>query len=78
LKALYLYRDREAKRRDRAPFRILTDETLVRLAHERPRTVGDFSKVKGMPRSYQEGRAAFSLLGLIQKTLGSGMEHLSP
>lgn len=78
LKALYLFRDREAKRRDRAPFRILTDETLVRLAQARPQTVGDFSKVKGMPRSYQEGRAAFSLLGLIRKTLGSCMEHLSP
>lgn len=76
LKALYLYRDREAKRRDRAPFRIITDETLLRLAQSRPQTVDDFSKVKGMPRSYQAGRAAVGLLGLIRKALASGVEHL--
>jgi ribonuclease D len=74
LKALYVYRDREAKRRDRAPFRVLTDETLVRLAQERPQAVTDFSRVKGMPRSYQEGRTAFSLLGLIRKAISPGTE----
>jgi len=79
LKALYLYRDREAKRRDRAPFRIITDETLLRLAQARPQTVGDFSKLKGIPRNLQNGRAASNLLGLIRKALGSGVEHsISP
>lgn len=78
LKALYLYRDREARRRDRAPFRILTDETLVRLAQEQPQTVRDFSKVKGMPRSYQDGRAASSLLGIIRRTIGSITDSAMP
>ena len=78
LKALYLYRDREAKRRDRAPFRVLTDETLVRLAHDRPQTVQDFSKVKGIPRSYLEGRAALSLLGIIHKTIAPGADTVLP
>lgn len=78
LKALYLYRDREARRRDRAPFRVLTDETLVRLAQEPPQTVRDFSRVKGIPRSYQEGRAAFSLLGIIRRTIGSITDSTIP
>ncbi len=78
LKALYLYRDREARRRDRAPFRVLTDETLVRLAQEQPQTVRDFSRVKGIPRSYQEGRAAFSLLGIIRRTAGGIPDATTP
>jgi ribonuclease D len=67
LKALYLYREHEAQRRDRAPFRILSNETLVRLAHQPPRNIQDFSKIKGLPRSYQEGHGAYGLLGVIRK-----------
>lgn len=78
LKALYLYRDREARRRDRAPFRVLTDETLVRLAQQQPQTIREFSRVKGMPRSYQEGRSAFSLLGIIRRNAGGGGDSVSP
>lgn len=78
LKALYLYRDREARRRDRAPFRVITDETLVRLAQEQPQTVGEFSRVKGIPRSYQEGRAASSLLGIIRRTVASLTDSAVP
>jgi ribonuclease D len=69
LKALYVYREREARRRDRAPFRVLSNETLVRVAHLRPQSVRDFLKIKGMPRSYQEGRGAYTLLGVIRKAM---------
>jgi len=74
LKALYIYREREAQRRDRAPFRILSNETLVRLAHIRPQSINDFSKIKGMPHSYQQGHGAYNLLGLIRKTIGYNVE----
>jgi ribonuclease D len=70
LKALYLYRQHEAQRRDRAPFRILTNETLMRLALQRPLNLQEFLKIKGIPRSYQGGPGAYALLGVIRKTVG--------
>jgi ribonuclease D len=67
LKALYLFREKEARRRDRAPFRILTNETLLRLAMQRPKDMSDFNKIKGIPRVFTNSRAAASLLELIRK-----------
>jgi ribonuclease D len=67
LKALYLFREKEARRRDRAPFRVLTNETLLRLAIQRPKSIHDFNKIKGIPRAFTNSRAASSLLELIRK-----------
>jgi ribonuclease D len=67
LKALYLFREKEARRRDRAPFRILTNDTLLRLALHRPKSIQDFTKIKGIPRVYLTSRAAEPLLELIRK-----------
>jgi ribonuclease D len=74
LKALYLYREHEAQRRNRAPFRILSDETLLRLASHPPQNIQDFSRIKGMPRSYQAGHGAYSLLGVIRRTVGRNVD----
>jgi ribonuclease D len=74
LKALYLYREQEAQRRNKAPFRILSDETLLRLAHQPPRSIHEFSRIKGIPRSYQAGHGAYSLLGVIRKTVERSVE----
>jgi ribonuclease D len=70
LKALYLYREHEARRRNRAPFRILSDDTLLRLARQRPKNSSDFFKIKGIPRTYHNGHASQNLLELIRKTEG--------
>ena len=48
LRELYLFRDREARRRDRPPFKVIADATLFRLAKARPRTHSDLGRVKGM------------------------------
>ncbi|MEN6441151.1 MAG: ribonuclease D [Syntrophobacter sp.] len=72
LQALYLFRENEARRRDRAPFRILTNETLVRLAHQRPKNIHEFAKIKGIPRTYSNSRAANPLIELIRKHDGHG------
>jgi ribonuclease D len=68
LKALYLYREHEARRRDRAPFRIMTNETLIMLASHRPQNVHEFAKIKGMPRTYLKSYQVQNLLNLIRKT----------
>jgi ribonuclease D len=67
LKALYLFREKEARRRDRAPFRILTNDTLLRLALQRPRSLQDFTKIKGVPRIYTASHTAVQLLELIRR-----------
>lgn len=67
LKALYLYREKEARRRDRAPFRVLTNETLVKLAAQRPKSIQDFSRMKGIPRAFSNSRAALPILELIRR-----------
>lgn len=67
LKALYLFREKEARRRDRAPFRILTNDTLLRLALQRPRSLQDFTKTKGIPRIYTASHTAVQLLELIRR-----------
>ncbi len=67
LKALYLFREKEARRRDRAPFRILTNDTLLRLALQRPRNLQDFAKIKGIPRIYNASHTAVRLLELIRR-----------
>ena len=48
LRELYLFRDREARRRDRPPFKVIADATLVRLARARARTRAGLEQVKGM------------------------------
>lgn len=48
LRALYRYRDREARRLDRAPFRVLPDRTLVALAETCPRDEADLSHIPGL------------------------------
>lgn len=74
LKVLYVYREHEAKRRDRAPFRVLSNETLLRLAQTRPSTIQEFSKTKGLPQNYRKGRGVHHLLALIRKAQETGEE----
>lgn len=67
LRALYVYREQEARRRDRAPFRIISNDALFRLAQARPSTTQEFSKIKGLPQNYRKGRGVHNLLKLIRK-----------
>ena len=75
LKALYLYREEEARRRNRAPFRILSNDTLIRIACQRPKDVRDFNRIKGLPRNYQKSHVAQSLLDVIRKAENSSGNH---
>ncbi len=68
LRALYVFRDHEARRRNRAPFRVLSDETLLRLAASRPKNLDDFARIKGLPRPFHNSRSAEHLLSVIRKS----------
>jgi ribonuclease D len=75
LHALYSYRDARARRLDRAPFRVLSNETLLRLARHRPQNRDELLKTGGLPKSYRNGRLAKELLAVIES---SGKEHELP
>ncbi len=47
-RALYLARDEIARRKDRPPFKVFGDHTLVRLAELAPRRIEDLYNIKGL------------------------------
>lgn len=66
LKALNIYRDKEARRRDRPHFKILQDRTLLELALRRPRNAGELRKIHGMT-SGQIRRYGDNVLRIIRE-----------
>jgi ribonuclease D len=50
LRALYIYRDRRARGLDRPPFKVLGDRVLLALSRQRPTSLAELGRVKGMPR----------------------------
>jgi len=73
LRALYIWRDRQARRRDRPVFKILNDRTLVTLAQAQPRTPGELANVPGI-KPYHVRRYG----GGILQALKWGMQALPP
>ena len=76
LKALYRYREEQARHRNRAPFRIISNEALIRIAQQRPKDIKEIAAIKGIPRSYHHNRGAQRLLSLIRKCQGNEDEAL--
>ncbi len=48
LEALWQWREAEAQRRDRPPFKIATDQTLAALALARPQQITDLTQIEGL------------------------------
>ncbi len=66
LKAINIYRDREAKRRDQPLFKILSDRTLLQIARNSPVTWSELEDVHGMSKG-QMRRYGNGLLDAISK-----------
>jgi ribonuclease D len=64
LKSLYIFRDREAKRRNAPPFKVLSDRTLLELAALMPADARQLSQAHGMSAGQQQryGRAILDLV----------------
>jgi len=67
LRTLCRHRDQMARQRDRAPFRILGNETLLRLAERQPRDLDELYKIKGLPKTFRKGAQAKRILSLIRQ-----------
>lgn len=48
LQALWQWREEEAQRRDRPPFKIMTDQTLVTLANQQPQSLHELKQLPGL------------------------------
>ena len=66
LKELFAYREHLARKTNKAPFRIMNNELMVRLARKLPETKEDLLKVKGLPSRFR-GKGAARLLRIIRK-----------
>ena len=78
LQALHAYRDRRARELDRAPFRVMSSEALIRLASHRPATLDQLQITGGLPRPYRSGRLTADLLAVIQQALEAAESDCFP
>ncbi|MHC4923403.1 MAG: ribonuclease D [Planctomycetota bacterium] len=70
LRELVLYRDERARAQDRPAFKVVGNDTLLRIARERPRTMGRMRAIKGVS-SYVARRHGDGLLDAVRKGLTS-------
>jgi ribonuclease D len=66
LKELFSYREHLARKTNKAPFRIMNNEVMVRLASETPDNKHDLLRVKGLPSRFK-GKGTTSLLRVIKR-----------
>jgi ribonuclease D len=66
LKELFSYREHLARKSNKAPFRIMNNEVMVRLAGETPDNKHDLFRIKGLPSRFR-GKGATPLLRVIDR-----------
>jgi ribonuclease D len=66
VRRLYRFRDEIAKQWDRAPFRVLSDEVIVKIALMKPRSLGDLEQIKGIPMKFQRGNFGERLIQIVE------------
>ncbi|MEW6746803.1 MAG: HRDC domain-containing protein [Planctomycetota bacterium] len=71
LKELYLCRDRLAKKQDRAPYRVLTEAELLRIAATRPRTAAQLAAC-GRLKAWRAEKLAPVLLKVLERAIRKG------
>lgn len=74
------WRDELARRRDRAPFRVVGDQSLLAVATSRPRNPDELRKIKGFPRSLAkgEGRDLLEIVQAVEELPDSELEPYPP
>jgi ribonuclease D len=70
LRELYMWRDQESRRRDRPPFKVLSDRVLIALAQTRPRGSDTLARVDGM-KPYHVRRYGGRILQAIRRGMSA-------
>jgi ribonuclease D len=74
LREVYQYRERQAERSNRPPFKILSEQTLMEIAQHCPRSPADLRALSGMTPGQME-RHAHALLQAVQQGLAAAPPH---
>ncbi len=69
LRELAAWRETEAQTRDLPRGRVLRDESLVEIAHHRPKTVEQLARTRGLGRRMAEGAAGGAILEAVARGL---------
>ena len=69
LRELYLYRDQQARAQNRPPFKVLSNRILVTLSEERPATMQEMQRIKGISHRIA-GRYGKGILAAIRQGAG--------
>jgi ribonuclease D len=69
LRELVRFREQEARRRDRPPFRIVRDEVLLAVVSSDPQSPAELARIPGFPRPWARTRAAQQLLEVVRRAL---------
>jgi ribonuclease D len=77
LRELYLYRERQAERANRPPFKVMGDQTLLEVARRCPKRTSDLARITGMTPA-QIRRHATGVLRAVQQGLDSAPPHPPP
>jgi ribonuclease D len=77
LRALYTWRDREARHRDRPPFKVLSNRVLVTLAQAHPRTREDLANLSGL-KPYHVRRYGEPILRAIERGMRARLPQPAP
>lgn len=75
LEELLVWRDQEAERRDRPPFKVLGNQPLAAVAQNAPRTLNELKKLDGLFPKLAE-RYGRTLLSLVETGLAIPVEEL--
>ncbi len=67
LKELFSYREYLARKTNKAPFRIINNEILLRLAREMPEDIPSLLQLRGLPSRFK-GKGANKLLRIIKRS----------
>jgi ribonuclease D len=74
---LYMWRDHEASRRNRPPFKVVGNRTLLRLARARPRKLGQLYPIRGMSK-YVVRRYGRAILKAVERGQGGPVPKPPP
>ncbi|MFQ6100389.1 MAG: ribonuclease D [Anaerolineae bacterium] len=77
LRELTIWRDREARRQDRPPFKVLNDHTLIALAQARPRAPEELPSIDGL-KPYHARRYGGRILRAIERGIRARPPHPPP
>jgi ribonuclease D len=77
LEALWEWREREAQRQNRPPFKIVTDQVLTTVATGRPRSQKELQRIRGLSSS-QVKRYGQQMLAVVKKAAKRPLPDLPP